>query len=346
MKKLFLLGLLLFPLFAWADQFCGLVVARNGLNVRAQPSLKGDVLYKLPKGATFKYHPDSYTGVFETIQDGTERIKGQWLKIDLYKGQAKREGYLFLTPSYAIELHDCRSFRHRMTEEEIYQPAYETGESAKQMASKLQKQVYIQYFDRVVSSSNSRKESGKILFSPLGMRKEKDTVLLRLATGKDLVLVSQPHGTAEAEELARVYFPIGYSELLKAYLISEDYWEGSDYHFISQVDGSKSPPLFQIPTVSPNRQYLLVLDSDSDEGKMYFAVYKWNQGQIRELISYSFENWSMDGDPIWVSGRTFLLPVRSHEDQYNWVDEDANNDPQAIADRKKARKTHLRFELK
>jgi hypothetical protein len=266
MKLKIVFFLLVFSAKSYADSFCGVVLAENGLNVRSKPSLQSEVLYKLHQGQTFKFYSDGYTEIFETIKDGNETLKGQWIKIDLYtsnESSEPNEGYILLTPKYAEEIYDCREFRHRILENELYSNTYDQNEYREKRVDTLKTIVQLEYYHLKTNSISAQKDLYPIEEGDFTILT--DTISLNLDNGEVKHIVSYPFGKNDNEDFTEVYSLVGYSSRINSFLIQGSYWESGDYFFVNKQNGAISSNFYGQPIISPSSMFMLVLQEDEYE---------------------------------------------------------------------------------
>jgi uncharacterized protein YgiM (DUF1202 family) len=338
--------LLLIHISTYADSFCGVVLAENGLNIRTEPNLKSDIIYKLHKGETFKLYSDGYTGIFQTIKDGNDRLKGQWIKIDLYnfdKESNPEEGYIFLTPKYAVEMYDCREFRHRILENELYNSTNTENEYSLKRKDTLKTILELEYFNLKAKQKplnkdiyNKNKNDYKV---------SKDTLSLKLENGKLKKIISYPFGKNGNEDSREEYTYIGYLKRLNSYLIRGSYWESGDYFFVSKKTGLISDNFYGSPKISPNNKLMLIIDEDAYEEGTNIALFEIKNNNVKLKINYSFSDWVIDGEAFWISNSEIVIPARSIKDENNWIDKDYNNDIDAEKIWKKVKKKYVKIKI-
>lgn len=339
--------LCLIGLRSYADSFCGVILAKNGLNVRTEPRLTSGILYKLHQGETFKFYADGYTEIYQTIQDGGENLTGQWIKIDLYtydESGNPEEGYLFLTPAYAVEMYDCREFRHRISEAELYNHTYGEDEYAQKRKDTLQNIVKLTYehFQQAAPAS------GKAIYEKDAAHYEisADTILLKLDHGKVKKIISYPLGKDGYDDAREAYEFMGYVARMHSYLIQGSYWESGDYFFVNKKTGLVSPHFEGLPSISPDNKRMLVVFEDLYEEGTNMALYEMENNQVKLSIQYIFSDWTVDGEVFWVSPDEALIPARSVRDASNWVDEAYDNSIEAEKEWAKVKKQYVKMKVR
>jgi len=330
----------------YADSFCGVVLAENGLNVRTESSLKSDIIYKLHKGETFKLYSDGYTGIFQTIKDGNDRLKGQWIKIDLYsfdKESNPEEGYIFLTPKYAVEMYDCREFRHRILNSDLYNSTDKVNEYSLKRKDTLKTFLKLEYYNLKGKQNYLNKDIYKK--NSNDYKVSKDTLSLKLDNGSIKKIISYPFGKNGNEDSREQYKFIGYLKRLNSYLISGSYWESGDYFFVNKKTGLVSNNFYGMPNISPDNKLMLIMDEDTYEEGTKISLYQIKNNTLNLKISYSFRDWIIDGEAFWISNSEILIPARSTKDKNNWIDREYDNDIDAERKWSKVKKKYVKVEI-
>ena len=335
----------LLSLSVYADSFCGVVLAENGLNIRTQPSsLTGNILYKLNKGETFRFYSDGYTGVFQTIIDGNETVEGQWIKINLKTLNEKgnpEHAYLFLSPKYATEMYDCRAFKHPILEEELYNSG--DTEYALKRKDTLKTLVELTYLTH--TSEQNPLPKSTLITNEMHYDVKKDTLLLKLDNGNTKKIISYPFGKLESDESREEYTYVGYVEQLNSYLISGSYYESGDYFFVSKNNGIISNHFYGLPNMSPNAKLMLVIEEDMYEEGTNVSIYEIDKTDVKLKINYNFTDWYIDGKTFWISNQEALIPARSVKDHHNWTDPDYDNYAEAQNTWKEVGKHYVRMKI-
>lgn len=330
----------------YADSFCGVVLAENGLNIRTEPSLKSDIIYKLHKGETFKLYSDGYTNIYQTIKDGNDKLKGQWIKIDLYtfdKESNPEEGYIFLTPKYAEEIYDCREFRHRILENELYNSTDTQNEYSLKRKDTLKTILKLEYYNLRGKLKPLNKDIYTKNISDYNV--SKDTLSLKLDNGNIKKIISYPFGKNGNEEYREEYTYIGYLKRLNSYLITGSYWESGDFFFVNKKKGLISNNFYGSPNISPNNKLMLIIDEDTYEKGTNISLYEINNNNVKLKIHYSFSDWVIDGEIFWISNSEILIPARSIKDENNWLDKDYDNDTDAKIMWDKVKKKYVNLKI-
>ncbi|WP_291869567.1 SH3 domain-containing protein [Maribacter sp.] len=349
MKYSFLIILLFFSTKNYADSFCGVVLAENGINVRSAPNLDSRIIHGLAKGSTFKLHPDSYTGIYQTIKDGNENLEGQWVEIDMYDEYEKiyhyykgnfetKTGFIFMTPKYAKEIFDCREFRFRIPEEDLYKSFSYLEERLDSVKTIVKLKIYDEHVDVKPSQVDlvKEKENYKIV---------KDTIFLKLKNRSYSKIISYPMGKNGYEDYREEYSFKGFIRPLKCYLIQGSYWESGDYFLVNQKTGSQSSALVGIPSLSIKIQYLVSITNDIYEERTIMQIFELKNDKLIPRFQYGFTQWSYDNELIWLSSNEFLIAARANRDKTVWRNENFDNNEKAQELWKKVRKQYIKVKI-
>ncbi len=306
-----LLCLLCFPTEVWADKICGRVLAPNGLNVREKPSLDSKVLHVLAQGDTFAYFSDGETGIFQTLTDGSETVRGEWVEIILYPkldGSFETEaiGYLFYAETYTSYI-DCEHFRHRLYAKDLYENT-DTAATAKAKAA-----LQIDFIPATTFAKHFKTATAQFIQQKQLYQLRGDTILLRTKAKQPWYpVVSYPFGKNGNEDFREVYEYLGYHAQLDKHLVAGSYWESGDYLFVDTEAEEMQARCLGYPSVSPGSKHIMSLAADfEDLAGSYLALFAVENDKIKAIFAFSFKNWVYADQVVWIDDRTILIKVSS-----------------------------------
>ena len=330
----------------FADSFCGIILAENGLNLRTAPNLNSQIITKYTKGHVFKFTTDGFIDMYQTIKDGKEDLKGEWIKIDLenYNFQFETSvGYVFMTPKYTTLMCDCRAFRHNISKEDLYSSNY-VGDYAEMKINSLNVILKISVYDGFIDSMYSEKSSYQKIDNDYQIIK--DTIFLKLDDNSKKKIISYPLGKNGDEYYLEEFVFIGYLDYLNSYLLQVNLWESHEYFFVNKKTGKISTHFYGLPFVSPKNDFFITInEGGKEEQSTEVTLYRIKNNNIESILAYDFSKWVYDNEIFWISENEVLIAARSLNDEYNWVNSKCDNYIEEIKLRGKVRKQYVKFKL-
>ena len=166
---------------------------------------------------------------------------------------------------------------------------------------------------RIISKKefdSTRSSTNKFLTTHNSAVSSKDSVItIAVGNGLNKVYVSSPN----AEENLKVYKYIGHIDLLNAYLLTIDYYEGTEYMLYNAGTGKELISFNDYPYISPDGKYIVSVYTNPYDQTTDFQLYTiTNNQKIRRELETSFSNWMVALEPqevFWKNNSTLVMKV-------------------------------------